>query len=190
MIAAATLIDPRLVRGLKRAEYDKLAELGVFGEERVELIYGTVVAMTPKGPPHETAVQGLADIFFPAFVGRARVRIAAPFAASDGSEPEPDVAVVPLGKYHQEHPREAYLVVEVSHSSLVIDLGTKSRLYAECGVPEYWVVNLIDDLVEVHTEIVRGTYARVTPYRRGEAIPLPRLANVTALVDDILPPRR
>ena len=190
MTAAATLVDPRLVRGLKRSEYDKLAELGAFDDERVELLYGMVVAMNPKGPPHEGTLQCLNRLISHAFYDHAEVRIAAPFAASDGSEPEPDVAVVPPGKYTQEHPHEAYLVVEVSQSSLAMDLGTKARLYAECGVPEYWVVNLEGERVDVHTEVVRGAYARVTPYGRGEAIALPRLASVTVRVDDILPPTR
>jgi Uma2 family endonuclease len=190
MSAAASPIDPRFVRGLKRAEYDKLAEMGAFGDERVELLYGMVVTMTPKGPPHESAVQRLTELFFDAFRGQATVRVAAPFAASDGSEPEPDVSVVPRGTYDDEHPKEALLIVEVSHSSLAMDRDTKARLYAECGVPEYWVVNLVDELVEVHTEIVRGTYARVTPYRRGDKVELPALAGVTVRVDDVLPPKR
>jgi Uma2 family endonuclease len=190
MSAVAVTIDPGLVRGLKRAEYDRLAELGAFGDEHVELLYGIVVAMTPKGPPHESVVQRLTRIFSRAFDGHAMVRIGAPLAASDGSEPEPDVAVVPLGDYDDEHPREALLVVEVSQASLTLDLGAKARLYAECGVHEYWVVNLVDDLLEVRTEIVRGAYARVTPYRRGETLPLPVLRGVTVAVDDILPTKR
>jgi Uma2 family endonuclease len=187
---AAPDIDARLVRGLKRDEYDKLAELGVFGDERLELLYGTLVAMAPKVPAHESTVQRLTRIFSLAFEGHASVRIGAPLAISDGSEPEPDVAVVPLGDYEREHPREAWLVVEVSQSSLAMDLGTKARLYAECGVPEYWVVNLVDDFIEVHAEAVRGVYARATPFRRGERVALPRLGDVTVAVDDILPPKR
>ncbi len=190
MSPATTPIDPRIVRGLKRVEYDKLAELGAFADERVELLYGMVVAMTPKGPPHESAVQRLTRIFIRAFEAHATVRVCASFAASDGSEPEPDMAVVPLGDYDREHPTMALLVVEVSQSSLALDLGAKARLYAECGVPEYWVVNLVDDLIEVHTEIVRGTYARVTPYRRGENLVLPGLSGTSVLVDEVLPPKR
>jgi Uma2 family endonuclease len=118
------------------------------------------------------------------------VRIQAPFAASDGSEPEPDLALVPLGEYDEAHPGVAHLLVEVAQSSLGIDRTTKGQLYAECGVPEYWVVNLVDGLVEVHTETVRGTYARVTPFRRGDAIRLREFPDVEIRVGDVLPPQR
>ena len=182
-------IDPTLVRGLRRQEYEKLAELGAFGDERVELLYGMVVKLSPKGPPHESASQRINRLFVRAFEGRASTRIQAPFAASDGSMPEPDLALVPLGDYADAHPSVAYVVVEISHSSLSLDRGTKAKLYAECGVPEYWIVNLVDDLIEVYTDSVRGAYARVTPVRRGERIRPGSFADTEILVDDVLPPR-
>ncbi len=186
----ANAIDRSLVRGLRRTEYETLAELGAFGDERVELLYGMVVAMSPKGPRHESALQRLTRIFVRQFDGRATVRIQAPFAASDGSEPEPDLALVPLGEYDDAHPTLAHLLVEVAQSSLEIDRTTKAQLYAECGVPEYWIVNLVDGLVEVHTEAARGAYARVTPFRRGESVTLREFPDVGIAVDDVLPPRR
>jgi Uma2 family endonuclease len=188
--AAVVPLDPRFVRGLRRVEYDALAETGAFDSERVELLYGMVVTMTPKGPPHESAVDRLNELLLLAFRGHARVRVGSPIAASDRSEPEPDIAVVPLGDYERAHPTEAYMVVEVSSSSLALDLGAKAQLYAETGIPVYWVVNLVDDVLEVRTDIVRGAYTRVTPFRRGERVTLPRLTDVTVLVDDVLPPLR
>jgi Uma2 family endonuclease len=146
--------------------------------------------MTPKGPPHESALQRLTDVFVRRFHGRGTVRIQAPFAASDGSEPEPDLALVPLGDYDDAHPTRAHLLVEVAQSSLAVDRTTKASLYAECGVPEYWVVNLVDGLVEVHTEVVSGAYARITPFRRGEGMRLREFPDVEIGVDEVLPPRR
>jgi Uma2 family endonuclease len=186
----AVAIDPALVRGLRRTEYDKLAELGAFGSERVELLYGTVVTMSPKGPAHESVSQRMTRLFVRAFEGRASVRIQAPFAASDGSEPEPDVALVPLGDYDQAHPVSAHLIVEIAQSSLPLDRTTKAALYAECGVPEYWIVNLVDGLVEVHSEIASGAYTRITPCRRGERIRVLAFPEVEVLVEDVLPPAR
>jgi Uma2 family endonuclease len=186
----ALAIDPALLRGIRRSEFDKLAELGAFGDERVELLYGMVVKMSPKGPAHESASQRMTRIFVRAFEGRASVRIQAPFAASDGSEPEPDAALVPLGDYADAHPSSAYLVVEIAQSSLSLDRGTKATLYAECGVREYWIVNLVDDRVEVHTEIVRGAYARVAHYGRGDRIRVLAFPEVEVEVEDILPPPR
>jgi Uma2 family endonuclease len=186
----ANAIERSVVRGLRRVEYEKLAEVGAFGDERVELLYGRLVAMSPKGPRHESALQRLTRIFVHRFDGRATVRIQAPFAASDGSEPEPDLALVPLGEYDDAHPSVAHLLVEVAQSSLELDRTTKAQLFAECGVPEYWVVNLVDGLVETYGEIVRGAYSRVTPFRRGEAVRLREFPDVRILVDDVLPPLR
>jgi Uma2 family endonuclease len=183
----APLIDPSLIRGLRRTEYDKLAELGEFGDERVELIYGMVVKMSPKGPAHESVSQRMNRVFVRTFEGLASVRIQSPFAASGGSEPEPDLALVPLGDYPDAHPQIAHVIVEIAHSSLAFDRDTKAKLYAECGVPEYWIVNLVDQRIEVYTESVRGAYVRITPFRHGDTIQTLAFPNVEIAVSDILP---
>ena len=118
--------------------------------------------------------------------GRATVRIQSALAASDGSQPEPDVAVVPRGDYRTAHPTEALLVIEVADSSLATDRGTKARLYAECNIPEYWVVNVRDAIIEVHTEIVGGAYTRVEPFRAGASIRLVRLPEVEIPASEVL----
>ncbi len=178
--------EPESLRPLRRAEFEKLAELGFFEDERVELLYGSVVRMTPIGPPHDATIQRLNKVLLPLLAGRADVRIQSSFAAGDASEPIPDVAVVPPGDYDDAHPSEAWLIVEVAESSLGRDRALKAQLYAECGVPEYWVVNLRDRQIEVHTEIVGGSYSRVTPYRKGEAIALVRFPDLQVRVDDVL----
>ncbi len=174
-------------RPLKRSEYDKLTELGVFGDERLELLYGSIARMSPIGAPHSSALQRLTELFVLALHGRAVVRIQSPLAASDDSEPEPDVAIVPPGRYSDAHPSQAWLLIEVAESSLSTDRGMKARLYAECGVPEYWVVNLVDGQIEVHTSIVRGVYTRVVPFKRGERVRLQQFADVEIDVTEVLP---
>jgi Uma2 family endonuclease len=181
-------IAPERLRPLKRVDYERLAELGHFQNERVELLYGNVVAMSPTGPPHDSAVQRLNKLFVRAMGDRAEVRIQSSFAASDDSEPQPDLALVPPGSYHDAHPRQALLIVEVAHSSLREDRTVKARLYAESAVPEYWVVNLTNRQIEVHSEIVGGRYTRVTPVRPGERIRPLAFSDVELSVDDILPP--
>jgi Uma2 family endonuclease len=158
----------------------------LFEGERVELLYGVVVQMSPHGPLHDSALQELTELLVRNLAGRASVRIQSAFAASDGSEPEPDVAVVPKGDYRGAHPDQAGLIVEVAHSSLPKDRGIKARLYAESGVPEYWIVNLVDRLIEVHTEIVGGAYTRVTPRRPGERIALQQFPDVEFAVEDVI----
>ena len=177
---------PDTPRPLKRVEYERLVELGMFEDERVELLYGVVVQMSPHGPPHDSAIEELTEILVRALAGRARVRIQSAFAASDGSEPEPYVAVVPPGDYHQAHPTEAWLIAEVAQSSVRKDRGLKARLYAESRVPEYWVVNIPGGLIEVHSDILDGEYSRVTPYRRGEAVALQRFPDVQVPVAQVI----
>ena len=84
-----------------------------------------------------------------------------PFALSDDSEPEPDVAVVPAGDYRQAQPDQALLIIEVADSSLHKDRGIKTALYASAGIPELWVVNLSERLIEVHRRPDAGRYSEV-----------------------------
>jgi Uma2 family endonuclease len=183
---AAAPIPFEQVRRIRRVEYDKMVELGLFEGERVELLYGVIVKMSPKGPEHESSLERLNEILVGALAGRATVRIQAPFAASDGSEPEPDVSVVPRADHRKAHPSSAYLLIEVADSSLAHDRTIKAQLYAECGVPEYWIVNVRDRIVEVHTEIARGAYTRVVPFKPGQRVPIGAFPDVLVGVDDIL----
>ena len=179
-------IAPDTTRPLKRAEYERLVDLGFFEDERVELLYGTVVQMSPHGPQHDAVIQRLTRLLVVGVGDRGSVRIQSAFAASDGSEPEPDVAVVPPGDYDDAHPTEAWLIVEVAETSLPKDRGLKAKLYAESGVDEYWVVNLVDGIVEVFTEIVNAAYTRVTPHRAGAAFRPGRFPDVEVAVSHLL----
>jgi Uma2 family endonuclease len=153
-------------RPLRRVEYDKLIELGAFQDERIELLEGVLVPMNPIGPPHCSTVQKLTALLVPLFAGRASVRIQSPIGALELSEPEPDVAIVPLGDYDTAHPDVVDLLIEVAESSLSVDRGVKLHLYAACAIPEYWIVNLVDRRVEVYTDPKNGTYANVNHHGR------------------------
>jgi Uma2 family endonuclease len=137
-----------------RREYERMAELGLLGpEDKVELIEGEIVTkMASMYTPHATAVVLTAKALNQTFTTEFHLRIQMPFAAGDMSEPEPDVAVVPGDEraYEQEHPTTAALLVEVADSSLSYDRVTKAAIYARAGVPEYWIINLIERLLEVH----------------------------------------
>lgn len=148
-------------RPLRRSEYERLAALGVFGDEKIELLHGVLVPMSPQGVPHAWVIDYLTMRLAPALVGRARIRVQLPFAASGDSEPEPDVAVVPEQSYRRAHPDTALLIVEVAESSYTRDRRIKTDLYAAAGVPEYWIVHLPAAAVEVHAEPVAGRYTRM-----------------------------
>lgn len=169
-------------RRIKRAEYDRLAALGFFEGERVELIQGTVIEMAPIGPPHSEVVNLLMEHLVGGLAGMARVRVQQPFLAADDSEPEPDVAVVPPGSYASAHPDRAFLVVEVAESSLKYDRETKASLYALSGVPEYWVVDVSGRTVEVFTDPFDGGYRKTARFDLTGTLRPAAFANVEVAV--------
>jgi len=182
-------LPPETIRPLKRVEYDHLVELGAFQDERVELLYGWLVAMSPQGAAHSFVVRELLNLLAVALAGRAKVQVQAPLAASDESEPEPDLAVLPPASYVDDHPTTAHLVVEVADSSRTKDLTVKARLYAEMAVPEYWVADLARGMLVVHREPAIDRYAEVRTYSRDGEVALLRFPDVVVRIADILPPR-
>jgi Uma2 family endonuclease len=179
-------IAPETARPIRREEYERMVELGLFDDERVELLEGVIVQMSPKGPPHESTIDRLNAILVKALDPRARIRVQGSFAASETSEPEPDLAVLPPRDYDTGHPERAFLLIEVSDSSLRKDRGLKARLYAESNVPEYWVVNLVDRVVEVHRDPEAARYRTIETCGAGAAIRLVQFSDVVVAVDDFL----
>lgn len=174
---------------ITRAEYDALVRRGALQDARVELLYGRMVSMSPIGTSHRYSVSRLGRLLMVALDGRADVYVQQPFAAPDESEPEPDVSVVAPGDYLDDHPKAAWLIVEVADSSLTRDRD-KAKLYAAAGVPEYWVVNLVDQCIEVHREPGAAGYGRVASHPRGDDVRLVSFPDVQIRVTDVLPPQR
>ena len=136
----------------KRTEYERLVDNGIFVPgERIELIDGLLVVAEPQSSLHFAAVRLVERALARAFGEGWDVRAQGPIALDDTSEPEPDVAVVrgELRDYLDAHPADPVLVVEVSLTSLEFDRVHKSSLYARAGRPEYWIVNLVDRVVEI-----------------------------------------
>jgi Uma2 family endonuclease len=136
-------------------EYHRMIEAGSLGEDdRVQLIAGEVVAMTPQGPAHALVIQSLTRLLAQELPADLALRPQLPLALLDDSEPEPDLAVVRLedARSREHHPRTALLVVEVAGDSLRLDRQTKAALYARAGIPEYWIVNLGETTIEVHRD--------------------------------------
>jgi Uma2 family endonuclease len=175
-------------RPLKRVEYERLAAEGYFDEERVELLFGVVVEMPPIDPAHQESSYSIRRSVELAVGGRAVVRETNPFAASDISEPEPDVMVVPARRYWSEHPSRAHLIVEVSRSSLRRDRNVKVRLYGLAQVDEYWIVNLVDESVEIYRDPREGEWWSKSTHQRGETITMLAFPDVAIPVSDVLPP--
>jgi Uma2 family endonuclease len=142
-------------RRLTRVEYEKLIELGVFQTgDPVELIGGDLMVAEPQGAAHYTAIRKTARALEAAFGPGWEVRTQGPIGLDDESEPEPDIAVV-RGRpedYRGAHPSRPVLTVEVAESSLRSDRERKGSLYARAGLPDYWVLNLEDNVLEVYRE--------------------------------------
>jgi Uma2 family endonuclease len=178
------------VRPLRRAEYDRLVGLGMLRGEKVELLDGRLVRMSPQGEAHVFSVTRLNKLLIRALGDRAEVRVQAPFGASDVSEPEPDLAIVPAGDYLHEHPSRAFLLVEVADSSLQDDRRVKGPLYAAAGVPEYWIVDVTTGTVEVHRDPGAEGYATITRHAGSALLAVPGFEDVVVRVSDIVPPSK
>ena len=142
-------------RRWKRVEYDRLIECGFFQPgDRVELLGGQLIVAEPQSDRHYVAIRAVEEALRAAFGRGWDIRTQAPVALDDESEPEPDVAVVPgtFRDYARGHPSRPVLVVEVSLSTLTSDRAHKGSLYARAGLADYWIVNLIDRVLEVYRE--------------------------------------
>lgn len=186
-------IDPQAIplplRRMTRAEYDDLVKKGFFRpDERCELIFGVVVTMSPINPAHVESTNRVHRMLLKLLEGRARVHCQSPLAATDDSEPQPDVIVVPERDYWDDHPQMALLVVEVSRSSLRYDRGVKKLLYGISDVREYWVVDQVHGVIEVYRDPDGGEWRTLRTYRRGEMISLLEFPDVELPVSEILPP--
>ena len=150
-----------------REEYYRMAEAGILKPtDRVELIRGEIVEMSHFGRRHQAFVDNLAQLLIMRVAGRAIVSVQNPLVLAEDTEPEPDLKIlrrrsVPY-KELESHADDVLLVIEVVESSLSDDLSTKQRLYAEAGIPEYWVVDCAAESVEVHRMPQADSYRDVS----------------------------
>ena len=161
-------------RRLNVGEYHRMIEAGILHEdERVELLEGVIVAMAPQRDPHAWAIEWLTRFLVRVLGDEYRVRPQLPLTLGDQNEPEPDLAVVRAGSRAKgRHPDSALLVIEVADDSLRKDRTVKSALYARFGIPEYWIVNVEDEVIEALTDPNRdaGVYRRLQTFSKEDAI--------------------
>lgn len=185
------------LRRWSRHEYEQLIEHGVVDEdEPVELLDGLLLVKEPQHSRHRTAVILVAKALERAFGDGWFVQTQSPIILDDRSEPEPDVCVVRGAPrdYAARHPTSPALIVEVAESGLRLARGRKAIVYARAGIADYWIVNLVDDVLEVFREPARPGparrrwgYAAARTIDRGDAI-TPRAAPDASIpVSDLLP---
>jgi len=190
-----SIAKPHVVRWT-RSDYYQMADAGIFEGRHVEMIRGSIVERGPQSPEDAEAITLANDALREVFQQGHHTRCQLPLALSEDSEPEPDVAVV-TGEprdYLGAHPSSAALVIEVADASLAYDRTQKASLYASAGIAEYWIVNLLDQQVEVHRnpEPVPETtgafrYADVRTATAGESLSPVAAPEGSLAVADILP---
>ncbi len=179
-------------RGFSAEDYQLLGRVGILHEDdRVELIEGEVVLMSPIGSKHAACVSILSYLFIDRVEGRAIASTQNPIRLGDDSEPQPDIALLrPRDDFYAEaHPTpdDILLLVEVADSSLERDRKKSMDLYAKHGIPEVWIENLSDDCVERFRNPTESGYSDVRIFSRGERISPALLPGVELEVDGMLP---
>ncbi len=171
-------------------EYYRMGEVGILTEkDRVELIHGKILEMSPIGSKDAATVDRISNVLKEYLSKDAIVRIQNPVHISDLSEPQPDIAILkPVDHYYaQQHPRpeDILLIVEVADTSLAYDREVKIPLYASAGIPVYWLVNLIEQEIEVYHTPVENAYKHRELCRKDDAITFSAF-NLAIRMDELL----
>lgn len=155
--------------------YDRIVASGALEGERVELLNGAIVDMSPQSPAHAGVIRRLTRHFAGAWL-----QVQSPIALPSHSEPEPDLALFAEEPSPDRHPTTALLVIEVAITSQLIDRNVKAPLYAQAGIPTYWLIDVPARTVEVRTNPGPNGYANCATYKEGELVPSP-LTDTEAL---------
>ncbi len=165
-----------------RDEYHRMAEIGLFEDQRVELIDGEIIEMPPMKNPHQLSLTAAHESLASVFGRDYWVRMQMPLQLSRDNEPEPDISVC-RGHFrtHRDTPKTALLVIEISDSTILFDQTDKASLYAKFGIADYWIINLIDRQLEVMREPVVDRSKRFG-YRYSSTLKLQPNAKIAPLV--------
>jgi Uma2 family endonuclease len=172
-------------------EYHRMSEAGILSEDdRIELIEGEIVKMSPIGSRHIGCVNRLNTILNRTAGQLAIISVQNPILLDDYSEPEPDIALLKHRPdfYSQSLAtvEDVLLIIEVADTSVEYDRNVKLPLYAKAGIPETWLANLPEDRVEAHSQPINGIYEKVRVAKRGECLSPEAIPNLVLSVEDIL----
>jgi Uma2 family endonuclease len=172
-------------------EYYQMAKAGILGpEDRVELIDGEIIQMSPIGDRHAGNVNRANHLFVASFAGRAVVSVQNPIQLNNYTEPEPDLLVLkPRSDYYASkkvRAEDALLIVEVADTTLRYDRNIKVPRYAAAGVPEVWIENLSADELLVYRDPASEGYAVSITLHRGDSISPVTFPDVFFKVEELL----
>jgi Uma2 family endonuclease len=183
------------IRPITINDYHRMMETGIIHEsERIELISGQIFNMAAKGTRHTVATTELMGELFLLLGRRAKIRCQDPITLPNNSEPEPDIVIARLREDHylDSHPAPAdiILVIEVADSTLSFDRNTKAPLYAAAGISEYWIVNLMDDRLEIYSQPEGDIYTNTQFVLPPREIHLPQFVDIKLDTAAIFPSKR
>jgi len=172
-------------------DYHRLAEVGILTEDdRVELIDGEIIKMSPIGSRHVGCVNRLNAILSQRAGSLAIVSVQNPFHIDEYTEPEPDIALLrPRSDFYSKSlavPEDVFLIIEVADTFLEYDRTVKLATYARAGISEAWIVDLAGEGIEVCSEPVNGVYQRIRRVRRGQDLAPEKLPGVMVQADEVL----
>ncbi len=169
-------------------EWHELIDSGIIADKPVELLNGAIIEMSPEGISHSYTNDSVADYLREKLTGLAKIRESHPVTL-DNSEPEPDIAIVRLPetiyRSHHPYPQDIYWLIEVSSQTLKKDLEEKSIIYARNSIPEYWVIDLVNKQLIVHTQPKGDRYTQIQTYTTGIVKPL-SFANIDIALAQLL----
>ena len=170
-------------------QYYQMAETGILApDERVELIEGEIIEMSPIGPRHAMCVDRIVQVMIEKLGRSVHLRCQNPVRLSNYTEPEPDVTLAKRADYSARHPAgdDVFLTIEVSDSTLEKDRTLKQKIYANANIPEFWIVNLPEDLIEVYRNPAGDAYQVRILVSREETVSPQLLPNLVLSGEEIL----
>ena len=172
-------------------EYHQMVEAGILTEnDRVELIAGEIIKMSPIGLRHAAYLRRLDMIFNDLLRGKVIVDTQNPINLSDDSEPEPDLVLLRLRDdfYEAKHPQpeDILLLIEVADSTIKYDREIKIPLYAENGISEAWLIDINQQLIEVYRQAEGNSYQNMRQFFRGDSLTIEAFDEINLTVDEIL----
>jgi Uma2 family endonuclease len=172
-------------------EYYRMAEVGILTpEDRVELIEGEIIQMSPIGSRHGGCVNRIGELFILKFHGRGIVTVQNPAHLNQYNEPQPDILLVkPRADYYgSKHPtaEDTLLLLEVADTSLRFDLNVKIPLYARMGVPEVWVADLRENVIRVFRNPEAGQFQTILTFKAGDSLSVLAFPDVVFNVSELI----
>ena len=180
-----------LKRQFNVKEYNQMPQVGILEpDERVELIRGEIIKMSPIGRHHAACVNRLNQLFSQKLGNRVLVSVQNPVELDDYSEPQPDIALLEPQPdfYESRHPKPAdiFLIVEVGDSTIKYDREIKIPLYAENDIIEVWLADINEQSLEVYRQPTANGYRQVQKLQRGQSLSIQHFPGINIQVDEIL----